>query len=319
MKTISVIVPCYNEEATVRPFYAESERVRLKDFANIDVGFEYIFVDDGSKDRTLELLKGLHGENPAVRYISFSRNFGKEAAILAGLEAATGEFITLMDADLQDPPFMLRQMYDAIVDEGYDQVGTRRVTRKGEPVIKSIGARAFYRIINKLSDIEMVNGARDYRLMKRCVVEAILSLPEKNRYSKGIFSYVGFRTKWLPYQNVERVAGTSKWSLGKLIHYAIDGITAFSTKPLILSAFIGGFMLLAAVVLLVLAIVFQNLILTGCTIGLFVGGAILLGIGVLGQYLSQMFAEVKGRPVYIVRETETTLVTALTDEDHTQK
>lgn len=304
-KTISVIVPCYNEEATVLSFYAEAERVRQTDFAGTDIRFEYIFVDDGSADRTLELIKGLHKTDENVRYVSFSRNFGKEAAILAGLEASTGEYVTLLDADLQDPPAMLRRMYDAILDEGYDQVATRRVTRKGEPILKTIGAKAFYWLINRLSSVEMVSGSRDFRLMKRKVVDAILSMPEKCRYSKGIFSFVGFRTKWLPYENIQRVAGVSKFSLGKLIRYAFEGITSFSTAPLLLSAVTGGLMLFAAVVLLVLAIVLENSILTGCTIGLFIGGAILMGLGILGQYLSQIFTEIKARPVYIVRETET--------------
>ncbi len=305
MKTISVIVPCYNEESTVLTFFGEAERVRRELFTPLDVDFEYLFVDDGSTDKTLELIKGLREKNDRVRFISFSRNFGKEAAMLAGMENATGDFVTMLDADLQDPPAMLRTMYDGIVDEGYDQVAARRVTRKGEPILKTIGANAFYKLIDKLSDVEMVSGARDFRLMKRKVVEAILALPEKCRYSKGIFSFVGFRTKWIPYENSKRVAGVSKFPLGKLIRYAFEGITAFSTAPLYLSAVTGGLLLTGGIVTLILAIIFSNSVLTGCTIGLLIGGSILLGLGILGQYLSQIFIEIKARPVYIVRETET--------------
>ena len=209
MEKISVVVSCYNEEKALPLFYKEIERVRKQDFENI-VDFEYIFVNDGSKDKTLDIIKQLRAIDDKVRYVSFSRNFGKEAAMFAGLEASTGDYVTLMDADLQDPPALLKQMYDAIINEGYDSVGTRRVTRKGEPPIRSFFARMFYKIINKMSDIEMVDGARDYRLMKRQVVDAIISLKEYNRYSKGLFSFVGFNTKWIEYENVERVAGETK-------------------------------------------------------------------------------------------------------------
>lgn len=304
--TISVVVPCYNEEATVEAFYAEAERVREADFSGI-ADFEYIFVDDGSRDRTLELVKAMAGRDPAVHYISFSRNFGKEAAILAGLRAATGEMVTLMDADLQDPPALLRTMYDAIVNEGYDQVGTRRTTRKGEPILRSLGARAFYKIIDSMSDVEMVSGARDYRLMKRCVVDAILSLPEKCRYSKGIFSFVGFRTKWLPYENIERVAGQTKWSFRKLVRYAAEGITAFTTAPLTISLWTGLFFLAAAIACLVPALIVDSfrsaIVLTIVAVGLFVCGVLLTGLGVIGKYLAQAFSEIKDRPIYLIRET----------------
>ena len=237
MEKISVVVSCYNEEKALPLFYEEMERVRKKDFEGI-VEFEYIFVNDGSKDNTLKIIKELNQKDPKVRYISFSRNFGKEAAMYAGLEAAEGDYVTLMDADLQDPPALLKQMYDAIKNEGYDSVGTRRVTRKGEPPIRSFFARMFYKIINKMSNIEMVDGARDYRLMKRQVVDSIISLKEYNRYSKGLFSFVGFDTKWIEYENVERVAGETKWSFWKLFKYAIEGITAFSTTPLIFSSIV---------------------------------------------------------------------------------
>ena len=225
MDKISVIVSCYNEEESLPLFYKEMERVRQKDFEGID--FEYIFVNDGSKDKTLEEIKKLREQDKKVRYISFSRNFGKEAAMLAGLDASTGDYVTLMDADLQDPPALLRKMYDIIKNDGYDCVGTRRVTRKGEPPIRSFFARIFYKLINKMSKVEMVDGARDYRLMTRQMVDSIISIREYNRYSKGLFSFVGFNTKWLEYENVERVAGETKWSFWKLFKYALEGITAF--------------------------------------------------------------------------------------------
>lgn len=302
MDKISVIIPCYNEETTVGAFYREMERVRTADFTGVD--FEYIFVDDGSADRTLDLIKELRERDGKVRYISFSRNFGKEAAILAGLQAAVGNYVTLMDADLQDPPAMLRQMYDAIVVEGYDQVGTRRVTRKGEPILRSVFAVSFYKIINAISDVEMTDGARDYRLMKRCVVDAILSLPEKKRYSKGIFSFVGFKTKWLPYENVERVGGTSKWSFTGLMRYAIDGIVAFSTAPLALAYIFSFLFYLCSIVLVAFALPLESAALAVCAVCFFTSATVLLAIGILGKYIAQSAAEVRQRPLYIVRETE---------------
>lgn len=310
MEKISVIVSCYNEEKALPLFYEEMERVRKQDFDGI-ANFEYIFVNDGSKDKTLEIIKNLRNQDDKVRYISFSRNFGKEAAMLAGLEASTGDYVTLMDADLQDPPTLLKKMYEAIKNEGYDSVGTRRVTRKGEPAIRSFFARMFYKIINKMSDIEMVDGARDYRLMKRKVVDSIISLKEYNRYSKGLFSFVGFDTKWIEYENVERVAGETKWSFWKLFKYALEGITAFSTVPLILSSIIG----LLFCVIAFLAIIFiiaKTLIYGDPTSGwpslaciiVFVSGVQLFSIGIMGQYLSKTYLEVKHRPIYIVKETE---------------
>ena len=309
MEKISVIVSCYNEEEALPLFYEEMERVRKKDFENID--FEYIFVDDGSKDKTLEEMKELRKKDSKVRYISFSRNFGKEAAMYAGLEAATGDYVTLMDADLQDPPALLRQMYDTIKNEGYDCVGTRRVTRKGEPPIRSFFARMFYKIINKMSDIEMVDGARDYRLMTRQMVNAIINMKEYNRYSKGLFSFVGFKTKWIEYENVERVAGETKWSFWKLLRYAVEGITAFSTTPLIISSVIGLVFCLIAF-LMIVVIIIRTMIFgdptsgwpsTVCIIFL-VSGIQLFSLGIIGQYLSKTYLEVKNRPIYIVRETE---------------
>ena len=310
MEKISVVVSCYNEEKALPLFYEEMERVRKKDFEGI-VEFEYIFVNDGSKDNTLKIIKELNQKDPKVRYISFSRNFGKEAAMYAGLEAAEGDYVTLMDADLQDPPALLKQMYDAIKNEGYDSVGTRRVTRKGEPPIRSFFARMFYKIINKMSNIEMVDGARDYRLMKRQVVDSIISLKEYNRYSKGLFSFVGFDTKWIEYENVERVAGETKWSFWKLFKYALEGITAFSTTPLIFSSIVGLIFCLVAFIAIIFIIV-KTLVYGDPTAGwpsmaciiVFVSGIQLFTIGIIGQYLSKTYLEVKKRPVYLVKETE---------------
>ena len=310
MEKISVIVSCYNEEKALPLFYEEMERVRKQDFEGI-ANFEYIFVNDGSKDKTLEIIKSLREKDKKVRYISFSRNFGKEAAMLAGLEASEGDYVTLMDADLQDPPALLKQMYDAIVNEGYDSVGTRRVTRKGEPPIRSFFARMFYKIINKMSNIDMVDGARDYRLMKRKVVDSIISLKEYNRYSKGLFSFVGFDTKWIEYENVERVAGETKWSFWKLFKYAIEGITAFSTVPLIFSSLLGIIFCLVAFITIIFIIV-KTLVYGDPTSGwpslaciiVFVSGVQLFSMGIIGQYLSKTYLEVKNRPIYIIKETE---------------
>ena len=310
MEKISGVVSCYNEEKALPLFYEEMERVRKKDFEGI-VEFEYIFVNDGSKDNTLKIIKELNQKDPKVRYISFSRNFGKEAAMYAGLEAAEGDYVTLMDADLQDPPALLKQMYDAIKNEGYDSVGTRRVTRKGEPPIRSLFARMFYKIINKMSNIEMVDGARDYRLMKRQVVDSIISLKEYNRYSKGLFSFVGFDTKWIEYENVERVAGETKWSFWKLFKYALEGITAFSTTPLIFSSIVGLIFCLVAFIAIIFIIV-KTLVYGDPTAGwpsmaciiVFVSGIQLFTIGIIGQYLSKTYLEVKKRPIYIIKETE---------------
>lgn len=309
MEKISVIVSCYNEEKALPLFYKEMERVRKQDFKEID--FEYIFVNDGSKDKTLEEIKKLHKKDKKVRYVSFSRNFGKEAAMFAGLEAAEGDYVTLMDADLQDPPSLLRQMYDTIKNEGYDCVGTRRVTRKGEPKIRSFFARMFYKIINKISAIEMVDGARDYRLMIRQVADAIISMKEYNRYSKGITSFVGFETKWIEYENIERVAGETKWSFWKLFKYALEGITAFSTAPLVISSVIGLIMCLIAFIL-ILVIIIKTLVLGDPTSGwpsmvciiLMVSGIQLFSLGIIGQYLAKTYLEVKKRPIYIIKETE---------------
>ena len=308
MKKISIIVPCYNEEESLPLFYQEMEKVRENDFH--DVEMEYIFVDDGSKDSTLKEIKKLKEHDSKVKYISFSRNFGKESAMLAGLESSSGDYVTLMDADLQDPPSLLRKMYDIIKNEDYDCVGTRRVTRKGEPPIRSFFARIFYKLINKMSDVEMVDGARDYRLMTRQMVDAIISMREYNRYSKGIFSFVGFKTKWLEYENIQRVAGETKWSFWKLFKYAIEGITAFSTVPLILSSIIGLLFCLISFLLIVIIII-KTLMYGDPTSGwpslvciiFLVSGVQLFSLGIIGQYLSKTYLEVKRRPKYIVKET----------------
>ena len=308
-----MIIPCYNEEKvlpiTSEMFLEELNLLITKD--KISENSRILFVNDGSKDKTINIIKQLRAIDDKVRYVSFSRNFGKEAAMFAGLEASTGDYVTLMDADLQDPPDLLKQMYDAIINEGYDAVGTRRVTRKGEPPIRSFFARMFYKIINKMSDIEMVDGARDYRLMKRQVVDAIISLKEYNRYSKGLFSFVGFKTKWLEYENIERVAGETKWSFWKLFKYALEGITAFSTTPLILSSVIGLVFCLIAVLAIIFIIV-RTLLYGDPTSGwpslvciiVFVSGIQLFSVGIIGQYLSKTYLEVKNRPIYIVKETE---------------
>ena len=305
-KMISIVVSCYNEEEALPLFYKEITKISKK---MKDLEFEFIFVDDGSNDKTLDILKKLNKKDKRVEYISFSRNFGKEAAMYAGLEKSKGDYVTLMDADLQDPPSMLEEMYNYIIKEEYDCVGTRRVTRKGEPVIRSFFARWFYRIINKLSDIEMVDGARDYRLMTRQMVDAIISLGEYNRYSKGLFSFVGFKTKWLEYENIERVAGETKWSFWKLFMYAMDGITAFSTKPLIISAFL-GFLFCIISFIMILVIIIKTLLYGDPVSGwpsmvciiFMVSGIQLFCLGIIGQYLSKTYLETKNRPIYIVRE-----------------
>lgn len=307
-KLLSVIVSCYNEELAIPEFYKEI--IKIADKMNY-LDFEFIFVNDGSKDKTLQIVKELREKDKRVRYVSFSRNFGKEAAMLAGLEASKGDYVTLMDADLQDPPSLLPEMYDLIVKEHYDNVGTRRVTRKGEPPIRSFFARMFYKIINKMSKIEMVDGARDYRLMTRQVVNSILELKEYNRYSKGLFSFVGYDTKWLEYENIERVAGETKWSFWKLFKYAIEGIVAFTTAPLSFAALIGIIMCVVAFIAIIFVIV--KTLIFGDPVGgwpsmvciiLFVGGIQLFCMGIMGQYLAKTYLETKKRPIYIIKETE---------------
>ena len=307
-KLLSVIVPCYNEQESLPYFYKEIKKVE-KEMEYVD--FEYIFVNDGSKDKTLDILRDFAKKDKKVRYVSFSRNFGKEAAMLAGLDYSKGDYVTIMDADLQDPPHLLIDMYKGITEEGFDCVGTRRVTRKGEPVIRSFFARMFYKIINKMSKVEMVDGARDFRLMTRQMVDSILSLKEYNRYSKGLFSFVGYKTKWLEYENVQRVAGSTKWSFWKLLIYAFEGIIAFSTTPLMIAALVGIIFFIVSFIMIIVIIVrtltfgdpvsgWPSLV---CII-FFVSGVQLFCLGIIGAYLSKTYLETKNRPVYIIKETE---------------
>lgn len=305
MKLCTLVVPCYNEQETIPIFYKETLLVieKLK-----ELQFEFLFVDDGSSDQTLKKIKELQERDNRVHYISFSRNFGKEAALFAGLENAKGDYIATMDVDLQDPPALLPQMYEAL-KEGYDCAATRRVTRKGEPAIRSFFARMFYRIINKISNADIVDGARDYRLMSKQMVEAIISMREYNRFSKGIFGWVGFHTKWIAFENVERIAGETKWSFWKLFLYSIEGIAAFSTVPLAFVSFLG--VLFCIFSLLGMTFIFTRAAIWGdpvsgwpsmiCIITM-LGGIQLLCLGIIGFYLSKTYLETKNRPIYIVKD-----------------
>lgn len=306
MDKISIVIPCYNEEETIELFYKETTKITD---GMSDCEFEYIFVDDGSKDNTLKKAKKLNKKDSRVKYISFSRNFGKEAAMYAGLKAASGDFVAIMDADLQDPPQLLIQMYSIIKEEDYDCVGTRRVTRKGEPPIRSLFARMFYSLINKISDIQLVDGARDYRLMTRKYVNSLLELGENNRFSKGLFAWIGYNTKWLEYENIERVAGETKWSFWKLFKYSVEGIVSFSTAPLYISSVLGIVMCLVAF-LSILFIFFRQLIFHDSVDGwasmacitVLLGGLVMFFIGILGLYLSKAYLEIKKRPIFISKE-----------------
>ena len=302
--TISVVIPCFNEEDSIPFFYSEMERIQIE----MKKKFEYIFINDGSTDNTLSVLRRLNASNPNVHYLSFSRNFGKEAALYAGLQRATGDYVTVMDADLQDPPELLIEMY-AKIQEGYDVVGTRRADRKGEPPIRSFFAKAFYWLINKISDTEMVDGARDFRLMTRQVVDAILELKEVNRFSKGLFSWVGFDVAYVSYENRERVAGETSWSFWKLLNYSLDGFINFSEVPLKLATWAGTFSFLISLVG-IFFVVIRKLTIGGSVAGwaslvsiiLFIGGIQLLALGIIGNYISKIFLETKKRPVYIIKE-----------------
>jgi glucosyltransferase len=308
MPLISIVVPCYNEQESLEIFYEEISRV-LGTMG--DVESELLLVDDGSSDGTLEVIRRLRAIDPRVRFVSFSRNFGKEAAILAGLRHARGDYVALLDADLQDPPSLLPDMYAAVSSGQWDCAAARRTSRTGESRIRSVFATAFYRLFSAISQTPLVNGARDFRIMSRQMVDALLELCEVNRFSKGLFSWVGFRTVWLDYENVERRAGTTKWSFLQLARYSIDGLVDFSTAPLALaSAF--GFLLCLAAILGVLFIVIRKLAFgdpvegwssLACII-LFVGGVQSFSIGIVGEYLSRTYLETKHRPVYVVRETE---------------
>lgn len=307
MKLLSVVVPCYNEEENVSYFYEElmKQEAALKER---DIRLELIYVDDGSVDRTAEEVRKLNSTDKRVHLVSFSRNFGKEAGIYAGLKKAAGDYAVLMDADLQDPPAILPEMY-SYIEQGYDSVATRRVDRKGEPPIRSFFARRFYGLMRKISKTEIVDGARDYRLMTRQVTDAILAMKEYNRFSKGIFGWVGYRTKWIEYENVKRVAGETKWSFWKLFLYSLDGIMAFSTVPLSIASVFG--ILFCFVAFVVMIFIFIRALIYGdpvagwpsmmCIISL-IGGVQLLCLGIMGQYISKMYMEVKDRPKYLVRE-----------------
>ncbi len=308
MKKIAIVVPCYNEQEAIPYFYEEVNKVSntMRDKTE----FEFLFVNDGSKDDTLKVLRELSKKDERVKYISFSRNFGKESAMYAGLKEATGDYVAIMDADLQDPPALLPEMFDTLEKGEYDCVATRRVTRKGESKIRSFFARLFYKIMNLISNTEVVDGARDFRLMSRQMVNAILEIGEYNRFSKGIFGFVGFNTKWLEYENIERVAGKTKWSFWKLLLYALDGFTAFSTKPLNISTFVG--ILFCLISLIMIIFIICKTLIFGDPVGgwpslacivLFVGGVQLFCTGIMGEYLSKTYLEVKNRPIYIVKET----------------
>lgn len=308
MELCSFVVPCYNEQEAIPLYYKEMTK-QLSKLEGLE--FEFIFVDDGSKDNTLNEIENLRAGDERVHYISFSRNFGKEAALYAGLEKTKGDYVVTMDVDLQDPPYLLEEMYSYIKSGEYDCVATRRVTRKGEPPIRSFFARRFYKLINKMSDADIVDGARDYRFMKRCMVDAILSMKEYNRFSKGIFGWVGFKTKWLEFENVERIAGETKWSFWKLFVYAVDGIVAFSTAPLVLAS-AAGLLFCVIAFIMVVAIVIRALIFGDpvngwpslASIVTFVGGIQLLGIGIIGIYLDKTYMETKHRPIYITKKEE---------------
>lgn len=307
MDKITVAVPCYNEELVLPIFYEAISKVAGQMSETV---FEFLFVDDGSSDRTLEILQEMAQRDERIRYLSFSRNFGKEAGIYAALENATGDYVVIMDADLQDPPALLPEMYHAVSKEGYDCVGSRRVTRKGEPLIRSFFARMFYKMINKMSDAQIADGARDFQMMNRMVVQAVLSMGEYNRFSKGIFGWIGFKKKWLEYENIERAAGETKWSFWKLLIYAIQGIVAFSTTPLVWSSVFGILCCVLAFIMIVVVIV-RKIIFGDPTAGwpslvcimLLLSGIQMLGVGIMGQYLAKTYLETKKRPIYLVRKT----------------
>ena len=307
-KLLSIVVPAYNEQESLPLFY---DAIMEIEPTLSDVDIEMIFIDDGSKDNTLSVIKELHSKDSRVHYVSFSRNFGKEAGIYAGLEHAKGDYVVMMDADLQDPPDLLPDMLESLQSGEYQCVATRRVDRKGEPPIRSWFARKFYRLMNKISDADIVDGARDYQMMNRTMVDAILSMGEYNRFSKGIFGWVGFKRKWLEFENVERVAGETKWSFWKLFVYAIDGIVAFSTAPLTMVSLLGLIMCLVAFIFIIVIII-RTLAFGDPTNGwpsmvciiLLVSGIQLSCLGIIGQYMAKTYLETKKRPIYIVREEE---------------
>ena len=308
---VSIIVPCYNEEAALPYFLKEIKKTEAELTAAFGCRFELLFIDDGSRDGTLSVLREFSKHDVTVRYLSFSRNFGKEAAMYAGLKHAKGEYVAIMDADLQHPPSMLKEMYEGLQSGEYDCVAARRMNRNGEPPLRSFFARCFYKLINRISDTEIVDGACDFRMMKRQMVDAILSMGEYNRFSKGIFGWVGFRTKWLPYENVERVAGETKWSFWSLLLYSMQGIVGFSTVPLALASVLGVVLCVIALIMVVYIII-KTLMFGDPVSGwpslacmvMFMGGIQLFCIGILGQYLAKTYLETKHRPIYILAETE---------------
>ncbi|AUJ29659.1 MAG: glycosyltransferase family 2 protein [Liquorilactobacillus hordei] len=306
-KKISIIVPCFNEQETIPLFYQAVNALipQLRDYT-----LEYIFIDDGSSDNTLLELQNLNEDNPQnVHFVSFSRNFGKEAALYAGLQTATGDLVAVMDVDLQDPPEQLPLMLSGILDEGYEIVGTRRVNRKGEPPIRSFFSILFYKLMSKISDVPMIQGVRDYRLMTRKVVDSILKMSEYNRFSKGIFNWIGFKTKYLEYENRDRVAGNTSWSFWKLFRYSIEGIVNFSEVPLLIASF-AGFFTFALSILFMLFIIARKIFYGGSvngwaslvTIIVGLGGVQLFCLGIVGKYIGNIYLEVKNRPLYIVKE-----------------
>lgn len=307
LKTVELVVPCYNEGEMVPIFYKTASEIvsKIEGYS-----FSFIFIDDGSKDNTLAEIKKLALDHSNVKYISFSRNFGKEAGMLAGLKATTADRVAIIDADLQHPPELIEKMLYAIDVEGYDSCSARRVSREGEPKIRSFFSRMFYKLINKMSEVEIIDGAVDFRMMTRQMVDAIVAMPEVNRFSKGIFCWVGFNTKWIEFKNVERIAGESRWSFWSLFRYAIDGIVAFTTFPLRLATIIGSCVSLSAFVYLIVELI--KTLVTGIDqpgyastiiILLFIGGVIIMALGIIGEYLARMYTETKRRPVFITRET----------------
>ena len=307
-QTLSIVIPCYNEQEALPQSIAQVRKIMAASLPH--VGYEILLVDDGSTDGTLGLIKELAREDGRIKYLSFSRNFGKEAAIYAGLSHACGAYVVMMDADLQDPPELLPQLYHAVTAEGFDSAATRRVTRRGEPVIRSLFARLFYKLIGRLSNVEIMDGARDFRIMNRKFVDALLDMKEYNRFSKGLFGWVGFHTKWIEFENVERVAGETKWSFWKLFKYSVEGLVAFSTAPLVAASLV-GFLLCSLSGVATVFIVVRKLLFGDPVDGwsslacimCFVGGIQLFFLGIVGQYLAKTYMEVKNRPIYVIGES----------------
>ena len=310
-KVISIVIPCYNEEESFYPLYQKLCEVSNIMGEQYSVEFEFLMINDGSRDKTLALIKETANKDDRVKYVSFSRNFGKEAAVYAGLQNCTGDYVVVMDADLQHPPDMLPIMYESIASEGYDCATAYRESRQGEPVLRSFFARNFYKLINRIGKIKMVDGATDYSLMTRQVVEAILTMPEYNRFYKGIHSWVGFETKWLPYKNIERAHGYTKWSFTGLLRYSIEGMVSFSTAPLVMASLLGIALFFISLIIVVYVVIrtiafgdpvagFPTLISAIC----FIGGMQLFCLGIVGQYIAKMYLEVKRRPIYLIKESK---------------